>query len=246
MARTRELPAIGLHWVAERLVACVLPISSTPAPLWAEEELVVVGATRRRRSQFATGRDAARQAMVALGVSAVGVGRGAEGEPLFPGALRGSISHTRELAVALVGHAVDYQSLGVDMDDGRPLGDAAAAGVTWKAEVARIQRVMGLPDRALAQNFAFSAKEAIFKCQYPLTLDASLGPLQARLVMAPGDEAMSVAGWRVCAPMAEVLSKVSVHRLALDGPLVTAAVVRRTGADPQRISYRRVGKSNKL
>lgn len=185
----------------------------------------MVRATPRRRSEFAAGRDAARQAMMAIGLPSAGVGQGAEGDPLFPAALRGSISHTREFAVAVVGHAVDYDSLGVDIDDGRALGDAAAAEVTWNAETARIQRAMGLTDRALAQNLAFSAKEAIFKCQYPLTFNSELGPLQARLVATPGNAVMSVAGWRVSVPTAEVLSRIRVWRLAVDGLFGTVALV---------------------
>ncbi|MGJ3700816.1 4'-phosphopantetheinyl transferase family protein [Variovorax sp. AFSI2.2] len=194
--------------------------------LWPDEELLVVGATARRRAQFAAGRDAARQAMAVLGVPAVGIGQGAEGEPLFPAELRGSISHTREHAVALVGLAVDYCSLGVDLDDARPLGDAAAAGVTWMSEVSRVQRAMGLADHAAAQNFAFSAKEAIFKCQYPLTLNSKLGHLQARLLAGQSDAGvMSVAGWRVAALTAAVLKRVVVRRLALGASPLAFAII---------------------
>lgn len=224
------MATIGLHWIAERLVACIVPISPTIATLLPDEELLVVGATLRRRAQFAAGRDAARQAMAALGMPAVGIGQGTEGEPLFPAELRGSISHTREHAVALVGLTGDYCSLGVDLDDARPLGDAAAAGVTWQSEVSRIQRAMGFAERAAAQNFAFSAKEAIFKCQYPLTLNSKLRQLQARLLASrTGTGVMSVAGWRVAAPTADVLNRVLVRRLTLGSlPLALATIPARS------------------
>lgn len=217
--------SIRLHWVAPRMVACVVPVSSTPQ-LWPEEERAVVGSTLRRRLQYAAGREAARHAMIALGVPACAVGQGAEGEPLFPLELRGSISHTREYAVGLVGCAGAYRSLGVDIDDGRPLGDAAAEGVTWKSEVRRIQHAMRLVDRALAQNFAFSAKEAVFKCQYPLTFNGMLAPLQARLLQIPGCNGMAVAGWRVSIVTANVLARISVDRLLLDGHAVAVAVAK--------------------
>lgn len=220
------MSTIGLHWIAEGLVACIVPIPSTIVTLLPEEELLVVGATLRRRAQFAAGRDAARQVMAAMSIPVVPIGQGAEGEPLFPAKLRGSISHTRKHAVALVGLADDYCSLGVDLDDARPLGDAAAAGVTWKSEVSRIQHVMGFAERAAAQNFAFSAKEAIFKCQYPLTMNSKLRQRQARLLAShAGAGVMSVAGWRVPAPTAQVLSRVVVSRWAGDSLAVAVAAV---------------------
>lgn len=220
------MATIGLHWIAERLIACIVPISPTIATLFPDEEILVVGATVRRRAQFAAGRDAARQVMAEMGIPPVAIGQGTEGEPLFPTELRGSISHTREHAVALVGLANDYCSLGVDLDDARPLGDAAAAGVTWQSEVSRIQRAMGFAERAAAQNFAFSAKEAIFKCQYPLTLNSKLGQLQARLLVShTGAGVMSVAGWRVPAPTAEVLNRVVVSRSEIGSLSLALATV---------------------
>lgn len=213
---TSDLATIGLHWIAERLVACIVPISPAIATLLPDEEFLVVGATLRRRAEFAAGREAARQVMGAMGKPAITIGQGTGGEPLFPAELRGSISHTREHAVAVVGLADDYCSLGIDLDDARSLGDAAAAGVTWQSEVSRIQSVMGFAERAAAQKFAFSAKEAIFKCQYPLTLNSKLGPLQARLLASrSGAGVMSVAGWRVDALTADVLNRVVVLRLTL-------------------------------
>ena len=218
---------IGLHWIAEGLVACIVPISPTIATtLLPEEETLVAGATVRRRAQFAAGRDAARRVMAAMGVPPIAVGQGTEGEPLFPAELRGSISHTREHAVALVGLADSYCSLGVDLDDTRPLGDAAAAGVTWQSEISRIQRAMGFAERAAAQNFAFSAKEAIFKCQYPLTLNSKLGQLQARLLTSPdGAGVMSVEGWRVPAPTADILGRIVVSRSVIGSLSLALATV---------------------
>ena len=223
---------IGLHWIAESLVACIVPISPAIATLAPDEERLVVGATLRRRAQFAAGRDAARQVMVAMGTPAVAIGQGTEGEPVFPAELRGSISHTREHAVALVGLADDYCSVGVDLDDAQPLGDAAAASATWQSEVSRIQHAMGLAERAAAQNFAFSAKEAIFKCQYPLTLNSKLGPLQARLLASrSGTGVMSVAAWRVDALTADILNRVVVLRLTLGYLSLAVAIISAKSRD---------------
>jgi len=225
--RMSELPPVGLHWIDDRLVACFVAVSRSPARLLPEEEASIGDATLRRRAEFAAGRDAARQGMVALGLPAVGVGQGVEGEPAFPAGVRGSISHTNAHAVALVGLAADYRSVGVDVDDARALGDAAAAEVTWEAEIQRIQQAFGLTERAAVQNFAFSAKEAIYKCQFPLTQDAALKAHQARLLPSrdQAGQEMAVAGWRAARDTARILDLVRVRRAGFDGATLAIATI---------------------
>lgn len=226
------MPPIGLHWIDKRLVACFVPVTQKPAELWPEEEVFVADATLRRRAEFAAGRNAARQAIVALGLPAIVVGMGTEGEPFFPAELRGSISHTNTHAVALIGLAADYCSVGVDVDDSRPLGDAAAAEVTWEAEVRRIQRAYGFIDRAAAQNFAFSAKEAIFKCQFLLTQDTTLKAHQARLraVSHQTGAELRVAGWRAASATSRVLELVRIRRAGFEGATLAIATIPRVAS----------------
>lgn len=221
------MPPIGLHWIEERLVACFVPVTREPVELWPDEEVLMADATLRRRAEFAAGRVAARKAIFALGLPAIGVGTGADGEPLFPSELRGSISHSNTRAVALIGLAVDYCSVGVDVDDSRPLGDVAAAEVTWEAEVRRIQRAFGFTDRVAAQNFAFSAKEAIFKCQFPLTQDSTLKAHQARLRAVPHQDGaeMRVAGWRATSATSRVLELMRVRHAGFEDATLAIATI---------------------
>lgn len=220
-------PTELLHQAEERLFISIVPVTLSYRPFSAEEEALVLDATALRRAQFAAGRRAARLAMAPLGVAPVAIGRGQEGEPLFPAQVCGSISHTREYAAAIVGWANNYASVGVDIDDGRPLGEEAAAAVTWKSEVKRIQKTLGIESAALAENFAFSAKEAVFKCQYPLTLNATLTQKQARLLARLGKpDALGVMGWRVRAATARVLEHIFVRRLKLAGQAVAIAVAK--------------------
>lgn len=225
-----KLSDTGLRRLDERLFACVVPVASKAVTPRDDEANCIADSTPRRRAQFVAGRDAARQVMIALGRSACSVGCGDGGEPLFPADLRGSISHTRELAIALIGEASEYCSVGVDIDDSRPLGEAAASGVTWKSEVALIQQVMNLAAASEAQNFALSAKEAIFKCQYSLTFNSKLSALQARLLANPNlPGELVVAGWRVTPATAEVLARVRVKRLILAAHPVALALIPRSG-----------------
>lgn len=219
------MASTGLHWVATDLVACIEPVTLVPPALWDEELPLVAEATPRVRAKFAAGRSAARQAMAALGISPSAIGRGIQGEPLFPNGVIGSISHTPRFSVALVGKGAGYRSLGVDLDDERRLGDAAALEFSWENEVSRISRALGL-GRAEAQNFAFSAKEAIFKCQYSLTLDAELKAHQARLRQArPCAQDFRVSGWRATAATAAVLAAIRVRRIPLGGLTMTVAAI---------------------
>ncbi|KVW81582.1 hypothetical protein WL00_29225 [Burkholderia cepacia] len=85
---------------------------------------------------------------------------------------------------------------------------------------------MGFAERVTAQNFAFSAKEAIFKCQYPLTLNEKLGHLQARLLASrAGAGIMSVAGWRVPTSTADVLKRVVVSRFTIGSLSLALATI---------------------
>ena len=220
------MPAIELHQLPGGLYVCVVPTALAPSLLVGSDVGGELPGTMRRRGQFVVGREAARLAMKALGAEHKGIGIGTEGEPLFPAGVRGSISHTHRHSLAVVGWERAYRAIGIDIDDARPLGDAAAGGVTWKTEVKRIQRAMELGAPS-AQNFAFSAKEAIFKCQYPLTLNASLTALQARLLPAEDEPSvcLRVAGWRVNVKTSQVLSAIVVSRQVLAAGVLALATI---------------------
>jgi 4'-phosphopantetheinyl transferase EntD len=175
-------------------------------PLLGDEALCVRDALPVRIREFAAGRAAAREAMGKLGVAPVEVLQGAAGEPLWPEGLCGSISHTRAFAVALVARRTAYAAVGVDVDDDRPVGERAARLVTWKREIDLLQALGLCENPAAAQNLAFSAKEAVFKCQYPLTGCRTLHFQQVRLVSADG--ALGVSGWRVQAAVANALRRI--------------------------------------
>src|SRR5437588_389954 len=81
-----------------------------------EEEVLGPRAVAERRQLFALGRAAARDALGELGFAPVAIGRGEGGEPLWPAGVVGSISHSRQVAVAVAGLRQDYVGLGVDVE----------------------------------------------------------------------------------------------------------------------------------
>ena len=214
--------------LGDGLVACAVPLALAKRLLTAGEALVVgQDATFRRRQEVVAGRQAAHAALAALGLQAESISQGPSGQPLFPETACGSISHSQDVAVAVVGMRARYLAVGVDIDDTRPLGDAASKGVTWEAEMTRLRPVLGLPTRDAIQSFDFSAKEAVFKCQFALTGRDDLTASQARLLPHPTlPGTMQVTGWRVPAPVAAALTQITVtHQFVGSTALAVAVAV---------------------
>src|SRR5207249_3754140 len=76
---------------------------------------------------FALGRAAARDALVDLGLVELGIGRGGGGEPVWPEGIAGAITHSGDLAIAVVGHDTDFAGLGIDVEQQSPGLSARAA-----------------------------------------------------------------------------------------------------------------------
>lgn len=221
------LPALpNATLIGDGLALCLVPLATAGRPLSPTEELVMGdGATLHRRQEVVAGRQAAHAALNALGIVAESIGRGVNGEPLLPQAVCGSISHCQRHAVAIVGLRNLYGSVGVDIDDGQVLGEEAAKEVTWEVESRRVGQVLGLSSRDDIHSFTFSAKEAIYKCQAPVTGCVNLRQTQARLLPRPGSPGhLAVSGWRVSAAVAQLLTRVTVYRMQLAGAVLAIAV----------------------
>lgn len=123
------------------------------------------GAALRRQRGFAAGRRAAMAALVAAGHQPSGPpGIGADRLPLWPVGWHGSISHTDDLAVALV--ASGYPVLGVDIEALMSPQVASEVAAAIMPEATAGQAAMP-PEQELCR--VFSAKEALYKALYPHT-----------------------------------------------------------------------------
>lgn len=140
----------------------VVGIGAGPPALLPEEMAAVAGAVPARVAEFAAGRLAARRAMAALGHPPGPIPAGADRAPLWPVGLSGSISHAAGVAVAAVRVG---GPLGLDLEE-----DAALEPDLWPL-ICDPGELAALPetDRGRAARLVFSAKEAIYKAQYPLT-----------------------------------------------------------------------------
>ncbi len=134
--------------------------------LWPEEAAAVSRAIPKRETEFAAGRHAAREALAQLGLEPMAIPQGADRAPVWPEGITGSISHCAHCCIAVAAHKADYQSLGVDVEPATPLDADLIDVICTPSEQAWLA---DQPNSGLAAKLIFSAKEAFYKAQYPLT-----------------------------------------------------------------------------
>ena len=145
-----------------------LPLEG-PFPLgFTEEEVCIEGSNALRKQEFRAGRACAREAMKKLGCPPSPIPAGAQRGPCWPSGVVGSISHTRECCVAAVAFMDDFKSLGLDMEQ-----YARLKPELWRLVLTRDEAVwvegFSESERVCHAALIFSAKEAFYKYQFPLT-----------------------------------------------------------------------------
>jgi len=80
----------------------------------------------------------------------------------------GSITHTDALCVVALARNERYLGLGIDVEPDLPLEASIVSHVCRPEEPLLIEDLRGL-DAARVARLIFSAKEAVYKCQFPLT-----------------------------------------------------------------------------
>lgn len=171
-----EKPSSALHtlrWpLAARLgpgigVACT-GIEGDPQALYPQEIVAIRQAVPRRQREFAAGREAARQAMARIGWPPAAIPSLPDRAPLWPEGLVGSISHTRQACVAVVGPRDRLCSIGIDLENDVPMAPTLWDTVCTPDELAWVA-TQPTPLQGLLVTRLFSAKEAFYKWQYPQT-----------------------------------------------------------------------------
>ena len=153
---------LGPHVETEELD----PHSLEGGLLKAEEE-AVAGAAQTRIEQFTAGRVCSRIALGRLGVATTTpILRGEDRAPIWPPGFVGTISHTDTWCAAAVARAEDVRSIGIDLEPATPLKESL-----WRRVCTPKERdwLHELAEPGLTGKILFSAKESVYKCQYPLT-----------------------------------------------------------------------------
>lgn len=121
----------------------------------------------KRLREFSAGRSCARKALARLGHAAVALSVGPGRAPVWPAGIIGSISHTAEIAMAVVAQQAQLRSLGIDVENACPLEPGLLELVCRDDERAAL--AVSRLEPGLGAKLVFSAKESVYKCLWPLT-----------------------------------------------------------------------------
>src|SRR5262249_24958171 len=122
----------------------------------------------KRIQDFAAGRACAHRAFAELGVADFSLLPGKQREPTWPPSVVGSITHTHGYGAAVVARRSDVRALGIDCEVLDSLDEVLWPQICTPTE---LERLAGLPatERGRQASLIFAAKEAFYKCQFPLT-----------------------------------------------------------------------------
>jgi 4'-phosphopantetheinyl transferase EntD len=198
------------------------------AALHPEEEPMVARAVARRRREVAAGRACARRALGLLGAEAAALPADPDRVPRWPAGVVGSITHTHGYCAAAAAWQRDLRGLGIDAE--RAIGSSRAEVmrlVTTPIEAAWLES-LGEPERAIGSALVFSIKEALFKCQFPLTRemlefhDVELAALPDLRDLADGRAGALAAAFRP-GSRASLLPPLAARYIVVGDAVVTAA-----------------------
>lgn len=136
--------------------------------LYSEEEEYLKKALPKRRWEFTAGRLCARRALMQLGIENFPLLVGNNGEPVWPAGIVGSISHTEGYCAVAVSRKCLIETLGLDVEFTGLLSRDCWRQICTLSELVWID---SLPSEQRQRNVSllFSAKESLYKFQYPIS-----------------------------------------------------------------------------
>ena len=198
-------------------------------PLHPEEAARTEKMAPKRLSEYKLGRACVREGLARLGIDNYPFLNDTDRSPIWPPNIVGSLTHCRNLCAAALTRQGAIASLGLDAEPLRALSPAVLERITSPAERGHLENLPDPPHTGGWGLLLFSAKEAFYKCYYPLTrtflgfrdaeleIDVLGKRFVARLV---NDEVPSAAGHRRFEGRFEVseqhlVSAVTLSRAAL-------------------------------
>jgi 4'-phosphopantetheinyl transferase EntD len=138
------------------------------AALSRSESAAIQGVALSRRVEFAAGRLAARRALAEIGFVNAEIPMADDRSPRWPPGTVGSISHTADLAIAVVARITDVIAIGIDIEKRGSVQIKLWPLILVESEIAWIARTPEGQHESWA-TLIFAAKEAFYKLQYPIT-----------------------------------------------------------------------------
>ena len=142
---------------------------NAPPELLTEPELQSIRHCADKRIQdFAAGRACARLALHELGITGFSLLSAQDRQPIWPPGVVGSITHTEGYRAAVVARRADVSAIGIDCESIEAVTEEIWARICTAAELHRL-RELPPAERKRYAALCFAAKEAFYKCQYPVT-----------------------------------------------------------------------------
>lgn len=139
-----------------------------PGLLFPAEADCLGRAVPKRMQEFAAGRLCARRALAEFGIVDFPIIAASNRQPIWPGALVGSITHSGGLAAAVAAPKTRIAAIGLDSEVVDAVGRDIWPTICAPSEIGWVQS-LPVDGQGPAVAFLFCAKEAFYKCQYPLT-----------------------------------------------------------------------------
>ena len=170
------------------------------APLHPDESRQMSKAASKRRREFAAGRACARAALERIGVADAVLLSNPDRTPVWPASVVGSISHCDSYSAAAVALRTDVLSLGLDVESRGRVGRDLLLRICNERERSAVEALASQAEEDWAAIF-FSAKEAAYKCYFPIT-GKLLGFHDVELRVDPGRRCFEAGLVRQDAPSA--------------------------------------------
>jgi len=135
------------------------------AELFPSEMAALPSGNADRLATFRAGRACARSALARLGLPPTAIPRDVSGAPCWPPGVRGSISHTQDIAAAIVVQSSGGTWVGLDLEADDPLDDLDVAAVICRND--ELANASGLSQLEYGK-LLFVVKEAAYKSFWPL------------------------------------------------------------------------------
>lgn len=137
-------------------------------PCYDEELALISKAVPKRRDEFITARYCARQALAQRSIYDTPILKGDNRQPLWPNGIVGSITHCKNYCAVALAESHQFHAIGIDSEPNAPLKKNIYHLIITDNELNHMEQ-NGLPE-GLCSKLIFSAKESVFKCYFPLTL----------------------------------------------------------------------------
>lgn len=143
-------------------------IESLQHPLRQDELPSIERAVEKRKKEFTAGRSLARLLLRKFNIAS-SIGKNDDRSPQWPAGIVGSISHTDHHCAVALGPSANFRSIGLDIEIIGHVKTELWAALFTETERNALAQTQDPDRRAMLATLFFSAKEAFYKYQYPLT-----------------------------------------------------------------------------